>query len=279
MSSSYVQAISCVLLGTLSGCGDVLPPRPAPLFEVPLAVDGEPVGKAIIDTGGDYEILLREDFGLKVVSLVEVRVFAGREWVAFTEGFTYSVGPLSSAADGAIVGVSSCDCNGVGVDFFRETGVVLGLSFPEPEVAFLFRVPGEGVSITFERPPEQLADFHSSFIDVEVAANDQSRRVVGLLDTGASLTVMRRELVDTPMPPWQSHPRVTIAHAVLPAVSVRVGLFDDAEGLPDLIIGTDVMQAWGDRWYFSFAPEGGTVTVVPHADTADSLSAAALRRR
>ena len=277
MSNPCVWAVAGIFLVVLGGCDDVLSPRPAPLFDVPLAVDGQSVGKAIIDTGGDYEILLREDFGLTVVDVVEVRVFGGREWVAFTEGFAYRVGGLYAETEGAIVGVSSCDCNGVGVDFFRKTGVVLGLSFLEPAATFVFSAPQEGVVIDFEPPPEQFADFDTSFIEVDVTANDVSRKVLGLLDTGAGLTVMRRGLVETPTPPWQSHPRVTIGNAALGTVSVSVGLFD-TDGLPDIIIGTDAMQAWGDRWYFSFAPEGGAVTVVRQDDIQVVGPQAALRQ-
>jgi len=45
-------------------------------------------------------------------------------------------------------------------------------------------------------------------------------------------------------------------------VAAQITLFDTA-GLPDLIIGTDIMGAWSDRWYFTFAPRGGHVTVFP----------------
>ena len=53
---------------------------------------------------------------------------------------------------------------------------------------------------------------------------------------------------------------VMIEHASLGTVRALVGLFD-TQGLPDIILGTDVMRAWGERWYFSFAPDAGTVTV------------------
>jgi hypothetical protein len=45
-----------------AGCGGVF--APAPLFTTPLSIEGEDVGPAIIDTGGDYEVILRETFGL-----------------------------------------------------------------------------------------------------------------------------------------------------------------------------------------------------------------------
>ena len=75
-------------------------------------------------------------------------------------------------------------------------------------------------------------------------------------------------------------PLLCINEGLTPGMN-RVGeLFESGEYyLPDLIIGTDVMRAWGDRWYFSFAPEGGTVTVVPHDDSSAPDAPAAFRRR
>ena len=224
MSNPCIAAVPGILLILLGGCADVLPPRPAPLFTVPLAIDGQSVGNAIIDTGGDYEILLREDFGLDLTDTVTVRVFGGQESVAVTEAFTYTLSGLHAETEGAIVGVSSCDCNGVGVDFFRQSGIVLGLSFSEPAATFLFAVPEEGVAVDFATPPPRLAEFDTSFITVEVAAAGESRRTLGLLDTGASVTVVRRELLQSSQLPWQRHPRVTIAHAALGTVSASPGI-------------------------------------------------------
>ncbi|MCH7925900.1 MAG: hypothetical protein IIC51_10245, partial [Planctomycetes bacterium] len=46
---------------------------------------------------------------------------------------------------------------------------------------------------------------------------------------------------------------------------VSAALFSN-DDLPDLILGIDVMRAWGDRWYFRYTPNGGIVTVFPYAD-------------
>ena len=84
---------------TLSGCGasidaflPALRTTPAPLFEVPLVVEGIDVGPAIVDTGGGYEVMLKDPFGLDVVDLIDVLAFGGREEVGLTGPFSYEVG-------------------------------------------------------------------------------------------------------------------------------------------------------------------------------------------
>ncbi len=86
----------CASLMIAAGCADVLPPAQAPLFLVPLSIEGQSVGNAIIDTGGVYEVLLRDEFHLTVVGDVEVLVFGGRESVRLTEGFSYAVGGIDA---------------------------------------------------------------------------------------------------------------------------------------------------------------------------------------
>lgn len=279
------------LLGLICGCGDVFAPGPAPLFTAPLTIEGEPIGPAVIDTGGGYEVMLRHSFGLQVVDRTEVLAFGGKEFVDVTEGFHYTAGGFEAHAKAALVGVSVCDCNGLGFMFFRNTGAVLGLDFVNQLATFLQAVPENGVTIRFEPPPPFLPGFESAFVEVEVASDDSSRTVLALIDTGTNASVIRRGLIAarggsgclepvpfrsaggsgacaTPGNPLsRNRLHVTVAREDLGTVDARLGLFD-TPGLPDMIIGTDIMRAWSDRWYFSFTPQGGTVTAFPHVDAA-----------
>ena len=271
------------MIGTtlVCGCVPVFPPKPAPLFTMPLTVEGEPVGSVIVDTGGAYELMLRDGFGLTITGSIEVLAFGGKELVDITEGFDYSVGGVDTTAETALVGLSVCDCNGLGFDFFRKTGVVLALDFAALQASFLPAAPDDGVVIAFEQAPPALPGFDSAFVDVEVTLGDVSRHLLGLLDTGTNGTLMRRGLFDGARPLTPDRLDVIIGRLDLGAVAVNVALFD-TEGLPEIILGTDVMRAWGDRWYFSFESTGGTVTVIPAGgahdapDTADALLSAAL---
>ncbi len=250
-----------VALGLSAGCGSTEVPRSAPLFAVPLSVEGEPIGTALVDTGGGYEIMLRRSYGLEIVDSIEVVVFGGKETVQLTEGFAYEVGGVPGVADAAIVGSSICDCNGVGFHFFRKTGLVLGLDFSEPQVRFLPEVPAGGITIDFDSASEESSAFDTSFIEVEAEFDGSSQTLLGLLDTGANATVIRRDLIDFADESTPARPRITITHDRLGSVSVNVRLTSN-DDLPDIILGTNVMRKWGDQWYFSFSPNGGSVTVV-----------------
>ena len=262
------SSLACGCGGTL---GDVLTawgaPVPAPLFHVPLAIEGEEIGTAIIDTGGGYEVMLRENFGLEVIDAVEVLAFGGRQSVEVTEGFAYSVGGFHKVATTAIVGESICDCNGLGFFFFRETGVVLSLDFVNVHAMFLSGVPAGGVTIQFEPPPDHLEGFDTAFIEVEVVSGGELRKTLGLLDTGANATLIRRGLVGSAPTLRPNRQDVTIANDYLGTVAVSAGLFD-TDGLPDVIIGTDVMRVWANEWYFSYSPTGGRVAVFGPIDPA-----------
>lgn len=267
---SYVVATVLGLIAAWGGgCGAVLPSIPAPLFAAPLSVEGASVGNAVIDTGGGYEILLREPFGLSLVDNVEVLAFGGKEMVAVTEPFTYSVGGTEATADFALVGLSICDCNGVGFRFFRKTGTVLAVDFSAGRADFTDAAPEGGVSLAFEPPPPELVDFDSAFIEVEVQFGERSQSVLGLLDTGTNASVMHRKLFGEGASSASERLDIRIGHQELGIVSAQVTLFD-TPGLPDLIIGTDVMNAWSDRWFFTFAPHGGHVTVFPFHEEPDA---------
>jgi len=265
-SSSNNPYLSALLLLAPVGCTDVLPPVPSPLFVVPLEIEGRSVGQAIIDTGGEYEVLLRDAFDLQIAGNVEVLVFGGRESVRYTEGFPYSVAGFEAFADGAIVGISSCDCNGIGVHFFRKTGAVVALAFSQSTASFVSAAPQGGIVIPFQGPPAFLNDFRSSFLEVQVESNGGTRTVRALLDTGSTQTLLKRGVFDLTPDPVLGRLRINLARDELGIVSVSAALFDNDE-LPDLIIGTDVMRAWGDRWFFHFAPHGGSMTVFPNEES------------
>lgn len=251
----------------IGGCVPLAPAPEAPLFTAPLIVEGRPPTSAILDTGGGYEVLLRDDFGLTVVGQIQVLAFGGFETVELTEGFRFSVGGVEAQASFALTGLSVCDCNGVGYPFFQKTGVVLGLDFSTARATFLEDVPPGGVTLEFVDPPDSLPGFATAFIDVEVGPGfdppmtGSGVRVRALLDTGANRSALQRRVLDDQDIFGFMGREVTIGHPALGVVGASVLLFD-TEGLPDLIVGTDVMGTWGREWYFAFAPGGGAVTVV-----------------
>jgi len=250
----------CLLLGLLGGCGDFPVGSQAPLFSVPLTVNGESVGNAFVDTGGGYEVLLRQDYGVEIIDTVEVLAFGGTEKLQLTGPFVYSVAGFNTVAASALVGLSACDCNGLGFHFFNRTGVILGIDFSDSEAEFLLTPPKGGMSIPFTNPPDILAGFDSAFVEVEVTLDGESRRILGLLDTGSNVTVLRRGILGGEAVPSPSRLDITIEHENLGMVAVNTGLYD-TDGLPDMIIGTDVMGTWAQRWYFDFTPGNGAVTV------------------
>lgn len=257
-----IRTVAVWLTVCVCGCGDIFPPPSAPLFVAPLSIEGRDLGTAIIDTGGGYELMLQESFGLDVVASARVLAFGGLEVVGVTEGFEYVAGGWPSQATSALVGVSVCECNGVGYEFFRKTGAVLYLDFKPPQASFVSNVPPGGVAIPFAAPPQHLSDFDTSFLRVTVHAGERSRTVLGLLDTGTNATVMQRGLFGTDLQTELDGVFVVVVEPHLGGTAVRAGLFD-TEGLPAIILGTDVLSAWSDRWYFAFAPTGGTVTAFP----------------
>jgi hypothetical protein len=226
-------------------------------------VDGDDVGDAIVDTGGAYEVILRNHFGLAVVDTVQVLGFYGPEHVAVTEPFPYSAGGVSATAEFALVGLSACDCNGLGFRFFRKTQTVLELDFTTMLAAHRSSAPADGATIVFAVPPPGLDTFDSAFLEVDVRAEGGARRLLALLDTGSNATVLRRGIFSDPSGAVRKD--VVIEREEWGTVAVAATLFDTS-GLPDIILGTDVMRAWSDRWAFTFAEQGGTVTAYPRYD-------------
>ena len=125
---------------TLSGCGTTVV-QPAPLFAVPLAIEGNSVGSAIVDTGGGFEILLKENFGLDVVNTVDVIAYEGEQTVLLTEPFIYKAGGLETRANSGLVDPSICNCNGLGFQFLRKNALILTLDFAAPSVYFIHELP------------------------------------------------------------------------------------------------------------------------------------------
>ena len=260
ISSAPALCAACVVIGLCAcSCGGVPLAGPPKLFTVPLAIEGTSIGSALLDTGGGYELMLRDHFGLEVIDTVEVLAFTGRESVDLVGGFNYRAGDVQTVADAAIVGVSVCDCNGVGYRFFRKTGVVLGIDFTRDVAGFFMRVPEQGISLAFAETPDYMSTFDSVFVDLEVALPDRTVRVPALVDTGASGTLIAAELLAEVFDAGD-RVAVTLHHEDLGTVAVRAQVFDNPE-LPQVIVGTDVMPLWADRWYFSFAPVGGNVTL------------------
>lgn len=254
-----ISSLVALVLLLFSGCGFTPQPAPGPLFVVPLSINGVDVGPAVIDTGGGYEVMLRDSFGLRTIGDVDVLVFGGREQVEVTEPFLYSAGGFETVADFAIVGLSVCDCNGLGIDFFRESGVVLVLDYPSGTAAFTATVPSGGRTLPFTPQPTASTLFDAAFVELTVASGDRSVELHGVLDTGTNATLLRRGLVED-APASAERWQVTMTHRTLGTVAVNARLFD-TPGLPDVIVGTDVMGALADQWYFTFAESGGTVTV------------------
>ncbi len=250
-------ALSSVALW--AGCNAYLPPAQEELFRLPLVVNGVAVGDALIDTGGGYEVLLREPFGLELVDEARVIAFGGIETVGVTEPFEFAVGGYRTMAGGALVGLSVCDCNGLGYHFLRRTGLTLAVDFPKRLAYFLPSRPDSDLFLSFREPPAHMPDFNGAFIQIDVEADGQKRTVLGLLDTGASITVVRRGLVGTPLP-LAGTQEVLISESQLGTARATVGLFDN-DDLPDVILGLDLMRVWADRWIFDFGRNGGPGSV------------------
>lgn len=260
----FSDCLAVGLLIIVSACGFQPGTQPGPLFSVPLEVNGQNAGSAVLDTGGGYELMLRERYGLQVVGEVDVLLFGGRERAALTEPFPYVVGGLPGQADTAFVGLSVCDCNGVGIHFFRKSGVVVALDFAMPAAAFVATVPPGGTHLPFEIRPEGSPTFNTSFLTVEVSDGKQSITLRALLDTGTNASLLRRGLIGQPSRQDADRSQVFVSQAQLGTLSVPVRLFD-TPGLPDLILGTDALGAWGERWYFTYTESGGHVTFFARA--------------
>jgi hypothetical protein len=249
---------------TIAGCDAVVFERRAPLLYTPLVVEDEVVTEAIVDTGGGYEIILRESYGLKLTDTMEVLAFGGNEFVAVTEPFRYRVDDFHGDAPFALVGLSVCDCNGVGFDFFRKHGLALSLDYATMETWFSPQLREDATSVTlpFAEPPPGLEHFDTAFVEVNVESGGVSRTLTGLLDTGTNATIIRDGLFEPNVALARGRIDLLITRREWGTVAVRAILFD-TPGLPDLILGTDIMAAWADRWDFEFDPRGGRVRCRP----------------
>jgi hypothetical protein len=270
--SGFRVLAAIVVSFLIAGCDRIPVSTPAPLFYLPLTVDGVELEPAFVDTGGDFEVLLKESLHLRVVGQTTVLAFSGVLMLPVTEPFEYTAGGVSGKAPFAIVGLPSCACNGVGVHFLRKSGRVLRIDFETMAATLEDTLPDEGRLLRFEEPPRHLPDFPSSFVSVVVGAGTrppapgEGETVLALIDTGARTTVMRRGIAGTDVETGDSTD-VTIDRGVLGTLAARVSLYDSAE-LPDMIIGTDAMRAWGTVWYFAFESRTGSIVVFPRGDDA-----------
>ncbi len=255
----------CVVFSLQNGCGVELRDPSEFRFLAPLIIEKEEVASAIIDTGGGYEILLRHTYDLPVLDEVDVITFRGQERVEVVGPFNYATGAIGAVANGAIVGISTCDCNGLGFEFFRKTGLVLALDFDTRQAAFLDDAPSVGVSIPFTNTPEALVGFDAAFLRVVVDINGRAIPATALVDTGATRTIIQSAFVENFVNQQSSAIEVTISQSQLGGVKLTANLFDN-EALPDIIIGLDVMSVWGGQWYFDFNGEGGRFTVLPRTE-------------
>ncbi len=261
-----VALVLALAAGLVNGCGtDLFTPPNTPLFTTPITVNGRSAGDAIIDTGGGYDLMLKDRHGLSVIKTLDILIFDGITTAELTEPFNYTAGGFGTRAGTALVGVDLCNCNGVGYFFMRKTGTILGLDFARRSASFDSVIPANAVSIPFAPPPANMASFDTSFLDIVLSDKDgRTVTVTALIDTGAATTVMRRGLIGTPPSLLGGHVSVLITRGELGIVSASVGLFD-TPGLPDLLIGLDVMRAWSNNWHFVYYPVGGMMYIVPRS--------------
>ncbi len=257
-----IYTTACVIFSLQNGCGVELRDPGEFRFLAPLIIEKEEVASAIIDTGGGYEILLRSTYDLPVVEEVDVVTFRGLERVEVVGPFNYATGSIGAVSHGAIVGISTCDCNGLGFEFFRKTGLVLALDFDTRLAAFLDAAPLAGVYIPFAAPPEVLAGFDAAFLRVVVNINGRQIPATALVDTGSTRTVVQREFTENFVIQRPDTIDLTINQSQLGGVRLTAEMFEN-DALPEIIIGLDVMSVWGGQWYFDFTGEAGSFTVLP----------------
>lgn len=255
-----------LLLGALlPGCNQEAPSGWPDYLRVPLEISGQAVEPALVDTGGGYELLLREPYGLSLVGTGQIIAFTGAQVVGVTKPFAYTVGGVDAVADFALVGSSICDCNGLGFEFFRRTGTILEVDFPAQRVALHASFTPEGVTIPFTEQPVGLTNFDGALVELEVTAAGETLSIIGVLDTGAPNSVLREDAFPHALSGLTGRLTADLRHNQLGTVRVSLPLFDNHQ-LPELIVGLDVMQIWADVWYFRFDQVGGSVTVIFHRE-------------
>lgn len=269
MSKLYTVVVGMLIMA-FAGCDNATFFAAAPdnLFTTPVTANGTVLESAIIDTGGGFDLMLSDHVGsgLDIIDSVDILAFNGVLTANIAEPFPYSVGDFEAVADQAFVDLGLCNCNALGFFFFRKTGAVLEINFLDGHASFLDAAPGGRAAIPFADPPVTLPEFDTSFMTVQVAGNDGTLVTVNaLVDTGSNITSLRRGVLIASPTLDGTHAEILITRAELGTVHARVTLFD-SPGIPDLVIGTDVMAAWSDEWYFEYDTRGGTIYADPRDD-------------
>ncbi|HEY3243326.1 MAG TPA: hypothetical protein VGM03_08245 [Phycisphaerae bacterium] len=251
-----------ILLLVLAGCNQTVAPR-GPQFNLPLTIEGRSAGNALVDTGAEGELILADSYGLPVVGSVPIILFSGAMEAGLTAPFTYTVAGVQLRTSGAIVRDSNCACDALGTGFFRRAGTCVRLDYRDGSAALVDRIPDGGIEVPLAPSLNNSGPFTSAHIPVQI---NELTFADAILDTGANVTAVRALL----MPPGSADTYLRLSHYVLGALSVpqaRV-LTYETEGLPDVIIGTDLMRAWGSVWYFSFSESGGRAATFRTSPTA-----------
>jgi hypothetical protein len=240
------------LLVLLAGCNQTVSPR-GQQFTLPLAIEGRTDGHALVDTGAEGELILAQAYGLDVIGSVPVILFSGATQAPVTEPFAYTLAGVTMSSPGAIIRESNCACDAVGTAFFRRSGLCVRLDYRRGTAVLVDEIPRGGIEVPLTPSVGGAGAFDSARVTIRI---NETSFADAILDTGANVTAMRRSLVPTNAADGRY---LLLSHHLLGSISVpqeRVLMYD-TPGLPDLIIGTDVMPAWGNVWYFTFGVSGG----------------------
>jgi hypothetical protein len=241
-------AALCLTLLLDFGCGQQAGTR----FYLPLEVDGRPAGAALVDTGSEPPIILGSDFGLRSVDVAERCLVTGCDQVVVSEPFLFSIAGIPMGTKGAIIDPEAGSL--IGTSFFRLTQTVLKVDFVSGEAKVVRALPPGDSSIFFFPPDNHLRRPDAVWLEVEAKTDSESKRIWAIVDTGAPRTVVQDLALGDVLR--------EISHPDLGTVRLDVEpLGHGRDEFPAIIIGTDVMAAWGDVWYLGFGDGGGLISI------------------